>query len=257
MSKIHHPLGNGSRLSSRVLPSPIQLSRAVALDNAWLGDPPIRVRELAIELGISRIEERPELKSVGQLSLLDGELCISVSPGASEQRHRFTIAHEIGHYLLAVECAYPLSRQVGSWRVEVFCNSFASHLLIPSQWLRKYWSEAPVSLSTIESVACKAQVSQASAAAALARSLDSWHALFMLWRRRENTWYAPTCIGSSNRQVKSVEATDQTGEILEKAIRSKTRSHRIPMLVDGERMTIDCEIVALKSVVAVLAHTSS
>jgi IrrE N-terminal-like domain len=244
------------RQSLRGIPSPIRLSEYVFAQSECHRNPPIDVHSLAADFGISRIEIRPSLKTVGQLDVVDEELCILLPPGTSEQRHRFTIAHELGHYLLAVECGFPLSRQVGDRQVEVYCNSFASQLLIPHWWLHENWADAPVCLDTVQAVAARTQTNQASAALALSRSLGSWRALFMLWRRYKNSWYAPTCIRPSGMQVRRVEATTRTGEVLEGAIRSRTRSHRVPMFVDGEVVTIDCEVAPVGRGVAVLAHTT-
>jgi hypothetical protein len=238
------------------VPSPTWLSELAIREGNRDRTPPIDVRSIATEFGISNVVVRAGLKTAGQLEVCEGTLCILLPARTDERRNRFTIAHELAHYLLAVECGLSLSRQVGERQVESYCNAFASQLLIPHWWLRENWPDAPISLDTVESVANQTQTNRATAASALTRSLTSWRSLFMLWRRYKDSWYAPTCISPSGRPVPSVEATEHTGKFLEKAIQNRLRSHRVPMCVDGKQVTIECEMAPIDNGVAMLAHTT-
>ena len=54
---------------------------------------------------------------------------------APEVRQRFTLAHELGHWVLNNQ--HGQVRKVGSLKVEEWCNEFAAELLMPSEWVRR------------------------------------------------------------------------------------------------------------------------
>ena len=56
-------------------------------------------------------------------------------PAAVSPHERFTIAHELGHYMLMRETAFCRQRQADYWLGEDLCNHFASRLLIPDRLL--------------------------------------------------------------------------------------------------------------------------
>ena len=83
----------------------------------------------------------------GVLVLQDGRAVIGVNTNHSENRKRFTIAHELGHFLLHrsaaslfIDTAHVFFRNEksadGSRRQEVEANAFASELLMPEQAVR-------------------------------------------------------------------------------------------------------------------------
>jgi hypothetical protein len=73
-----------------------------------------------------------------------GDFTISLSPLSGNRRDRFTIAHELGHYVLHSEMGKkaPLSvRRDGSDRVEWEANWFAAGFLMPEAEFRKLAGE--------------------------------------------------------------------------------------------------------------------
>lgn len=68
---------------------------------------------------------------------------ISLSPLSGERRSRFTIAHEIGHYMLHSQLGkIPISvRRDGSGRVEWEANWFAAGFLMPEEEFKARQSE--------------------------------------------------------------------------------------------------------------------
>jgi len=69
---------------------------------------------------------------------------IVVNERAREQRKRFTIAHELGHWLLSQiqlkrDGSVNQPARVGATRVEEWCDRFAVELLMPERWIRSYF----------------------------------------------------------------------------------------------------------------------
>ena len=77
--------------------------------------------------------------------LLRERMVIEVEGSIHPHRQRFTIAHEIGHYILGhspVICVFDDRsaddpRQVNEYQA----NAFASELLMPEGWVKEYWRE--------------------------------------------------------------------------------------------------------------------
>ena len=109
---------------------------------------PIQVQELCKRLGLS-IEKDKLLPVDGRLiKRPDGSLCVLIKQAATSDafysRQRFTIAHEIGHYLLLDDCGMRSSPANNSeyFRIEKLCNRFAGALLVDSSLLeRALWND--------------------------------------------------------------------------------------------------------------------
>jgi Zn-dependent peptidase ImmA (M78 family) len=110
--------------------------------------PPVRVEELAEHLGIEiRREEFPDDIS-GALFRGEGRALIAINRSHHSNRQRFTIAHELGHYLLHPDSPanYDAKHQVGvhfrgktrngEWdSKEIEANRFAAELLMPRRMI--------------------------------------------------------------------------------------------------------------------------
>src|SRR5579864_1748252 len=101
---------------------------------------PVDVEEIARACGVVEISVRP-IPLDGYLARRpDGQLAIRYSSDSSPTRVRFTIAHEIGHLVIADETECPLEGPVarGPNRdaiVERLANRFASEILMPEHQL--------------------------------------------------------------------------------------------------------------------------
>lgn len=103
----------------------------------------IQVHELCERLGIS-IEEDRLLSVDGRLiKRPDGSFCILVKEDTANYdfypRNRFTIAHELGHYILLQDYGMNSRMENNSeyFRVEKLCNRFAGSLLVDGTMLEK------------------------------------------------------------------------------------------------------------------------
>lgn len=99
-----------------------------------------------------------------------GDFTISLSPFTSETRDNFTVAHELGHYVLHSEygthpCLIP---RKGSSSLETEANHFAAGLLMPERRFKQLWNECNKDLGLI---AASFQVSR-EAAGIRAEALD-------------------------------------------------------------------------------------
>jgi Zn-dependent peptidase ImmA (M78 family) len=102
---------------------------------------PIDIENIAIGVGIKEIEEIPTDKFEGMLVAIQDKTVgfINISKNIRENtRKRFTIAHELGHFLIpshknAYSCSsYDLNNyHDNKWPHEVEANQFAAELLMP------------------------------------------------------------------------------------------------------------------------------
>lgn len=94
----------------------------------------------------------PETGSTGYVEVDgEGKFVIALSPLPGEYRNRFTIAHELGHYILHSKIGEkPLfaTRQAGS-RAEWEANWFAAAFLMPAEEFVKVWTESEGSVGRL------------------------------------------------------------------------------------------------------------
>ncbi|MGH7298143.1 MAG: ImmA/IrrE family metallo-endopeptidase, partial [Polyangiaceae bacterium] len=112
-----------------------------------LTSPPVDVEALAKSIGVAEIRlER--ITSSGQLRDEGGTLHVVLSTGLSRTRRRFTLAHELGHAILALRS----SNMVREGRdLERFCDAFAGETLLPGHLLARL--ELPITASAIVNTA--------------------------------------------------------------------------------------------------------
>ena len=113
-----------------------------------LSTAPIDVKAIAKKYGVEVVEEAFPDDISGALSRGADHAVIAINKGHHENRQRFTIAHELGHYLLHGDSPayYDQEHQVGlhfrakvtgaSWNAkEIEANRFAAELLMPRRLL--------------------------------------------------------------------------------------------------------------------------
>ena len=126
-------------LSREFLSLPADIRRII--DGYWTGQLPIPVAALGRELGL-RIYEAHDLGDLvsGQISRIVDDNCdyeILVSASDPRVRKRFTVAHEISHYLLHKDeigdgiTDDVLYRSVLSSHIEAQANRLAADILMP------------------------------------------------------------------------------------------------------------------------------
>ena len=127
------------------------------LAKAGVHSAPVPVERIANYLGI-----KIRLADLGQdcsgILVRNGERAvIGVNWGHHTNRRRFSVAHEIGHFLLHdgdtyVDKGYrvnfrDLESGSGTKQEEIGANIFAAALLMPTDWVRKAFEEQPFDLT--------------------------------------------------------------------------------------------------------------
>ena len=111
-----------------------------------LSRPPIDVYKLAKKLGIRVVEEGLGNDVSGMLYREGDRAVILVNRNESSVRQRFSVAHELGHYILHQGSSVFVDRRVrfrdstsstGTNREEVQANRFAAALLMPESLVLK------------------------------------------------------------------------------------------------------------------------
>ena len=115
---------------------------------------PIDIEQIIEYLNIS-YKVNPDFRSIkitGSISLKDNEPFIWVNPmkNTNKERKRFTLAHELGHFMLHMAPLEDFSRfnpindlnisfnRDDNWDyVEMEANNFAAQLLMPSEYIKK------------------------------------------------------------------------------------------------------------------------
>ncbi len=111
-----------------------------ALEKCECDDAPVPVEEIANSLGLEVVEFAFHQKISGLLKKEQG--IIGVNQGQHPVRRRFTIAHELGHFLLGHGIETAQEEIVDETFGEDFpqereANMFASFLLMPGEWVKK------------------------------------------------------------------------------------------------------------------------
>ena len=152
--------------------------------------PPVDVAGVAHELGVHEIRLDPDLVEDGRLEH-SAELSVIIIRGDRQlrgrARRRFTLAHEVGHLLLARPDETLLARR--DWnddRTERFCDDFAAALLLPRQWVGETYRHHPPVLATVRDLAERTRTSLAASLVRLNEVLG-WSCALIHWRY-DTTW---------------------------------------------------------------------
>lgn len=107
---------------------------------AGLTGPPVDLsRVIGLFPGLEVAQE--PLDGDGYLVRVPGGAEVVINSRAPVSRQRFTLAHELGHYVIDSELARDIPRLQNS-ELERWCDSFAVGLLMPAAWVRKHVVES-------------------------------------------------------------------------------------------------------------------
>lgn len=139
----------------------------------YLSEYPVKLGHLAKELGVAIKVSSMNTGVSGQIKREDGDYLIRVNRHEARERQRFTIAHELAHFLLhkSVIDSSPegikdnvLYRSGEPERIEYEANRLAADIVMPMTLVQKVLKEefdGVVTEATIESLAARFQVSKA------------------------------------------------------------------------------------------------
>ncbi|MDR1485275.1 MAG: ImmA/IrrE family metallo-endopeptidase [Planctomycetaceae bacterium] len=121
------------------------------LEENFILDPPVIAQKLAEGYGLTVRYSffKPEYNDISGFIEADKKRIV-VNAEDSPARQNFTIAHELGHYLLEHDllgseytCLFRNPAKQKSTPIEQEANCFAANLLVPSFFLRKYLDDYP------------------------------------------------------------------------------------------------------------------
>jgi len=137
----------------------------------YLDEHPVRLGGIAKRLGVKVLLSTLPRGTSGQIGQEEGEFVIRINRHEAKHRQRFTLAHEIAHYLLHRDRIVAsggwseniLLRSGQPANVEYEANRLASDLVIPSAELAKVAAEytGPITSEVIEDLARRFGVSTA------------------------------------------------------------------------------------------------
>lgn len=132
---------------------------------------PVKLGEVAKRLGVKVLLSTLPRGTSGQIGQEDGEFVIRINRHEAKQRQRFTLAHELAHFLLhrdkiVAEGGWSenvLLRSGQPANIEYEANRLASDLVIPSSQLEAATEEytGPITSEIIEDLARRFGVSTA------------------------------------------------------------------------------------------------
>lgn len=129
---------------------------------------PVPIIRLSKSFGIAAVKKRTFDKNVsGQIRLVDGDYVIETNKAEPRTRRRFTIAHELAHFLLHKDkigngiTENTLYRSGLPTQYEVEANRLAADILMPNEKIQEYIDIHGTDQVTIESLAKAFDVSVA------------------------------------------------------------------------------------------------
>ncbi|MCY4461047.1 MAG: ImmA/IrrE family metallo-endopeptidase [Albidovulum sp.] len=137
----------------------------------FLGECPVRLGAMAARLGIKVLISTLPRGTSGRIEQEGDQFVIRINRHEAKHRQRFTLAHEIAHYLLHRDKIVAsggwsenvLLRSGQPQNIEYEANRLASDLVIPSNLLANATTEieGPITSETIKSFARRFGVSEA------------------------------------------------------------------------------------------------
>jgi Zn-dependent peptidase ImmA (M78 family)/DNA-binding XRE family transcriptional regulator len=117
------------------------------LEKAGVEEPPVRVQDLAIACGVLVIKRAMSDDLSGLVFDMNDAAVIAVNSDHGENRQRFSIAHELGHYLLSHHDRFHIDLTEGDppgydWQTERAANEFAAELLMPREMVLRELGQA-------------------------------------------------------------------------------------------------------------------
>ena len=195
----------------------------------WKAEAWVDIREMADQFGAVVLSE--PLDHAGDIQLVGSTALIRVNRDEPEERRRFTLAHELTHWLHAVDPvgveAVTVTRAAGRSE-EYLADKTAAALLLPQEWLRKNYAGTPHTLQTLGQVARACQVSL-SAALVRMRDVARWQKSLFHWERQRGEWALVGEAGLFPSQRGMIRTTECTSSDLNR-------------LVDGSWDTLDAPL---------------
>lgn len=189
-----------------------------------------------------------EMRGSGRLHLVGDSAVVELNAREPEVRRRFTLAHEIGHWVLRhPSVGGPRVREAMSYfrSEEVFCDRFAGALLMPAEVVRPLGAEQPREIHTVRALARPARVSQ-SAAFVRFRDLSYWQGVMVEWILQERRWILHGEAGLWPSEIGKIRTTEGTRMALKQlsACPGEQKAVYLPLSYAGAEATVEALVLA-------------
>lgn len=212
--------------------------------------PPTDLVKLAASLGVRTVRASP-LATDGRLIRSGPDLVIELNNSHSKARQRFSLAHEIGHLIVAQNggfLATTVKERVSAPfapdpNEEYLCNLAATDLLIPSEWVQDFLISRRLSLTTISQIARICETSL-EVAARRAVDLSTQSGRLIWWRKTERRW-RPYRAHPSYRPETLVwlEIVETEGNLLEAVFQNRRSTTGFQLLqIEGATERFNVEV---------------
>lgn len=218
--------------------------------------PAISAERLASELGVAKHEL--DIEEDGRLRL-DGQQPVALlRRDRPLERKRFTLCHEVAHWLLLSGVAGEEVTRLAcaaSESEEYLCDKVAGAMLMPGSWVQRSYRGWPRTLATVDAIARAAEVSRSAALVRLRDELGWRHSLVQ-WQNRRGRWVLQGQAGLYPAQHGMVRTTEATRFELSRAaalrrdpndpLTLQIWSHEVPVVAElratGSRATALVEL---------------
>lgn len=208
--------------------------------------PPIDVRRLARAMGVESIT-RESMVEDGRLEHRPGNTRIFLSADSHPARERFTLAHELGHLLLARPDVPLTARrlQPAMSSEERFCDAFAAALLMPVAWIRARGAGRAPSLALASAMAADCGCSLSSLVIRMNEILR-WRRALLTWRRERDSWRWVAAAGIPRSLHGDLRSTPETAAVLNAQTRSGEARVRLPFKLGDKVVYVPTELKPTK-----------
>jgi IrrE N-terminal-like domain len=226
-------------------------------------------------LGFSGPKRRPRVdvfalaESAGAELVITSQLCedgriedtpyatrIFLDRSPAKARRRFTLGHELGHFVLSDPKVFRLVRPqfvAERLRVEQLCDAFAAELLMPRKWIVKAYDEYPEEIDLLFDLSQRAEVSLAAGLTRLTTVLG-WRSS-LLYFQRERNWAPLITAGRVRRH--DVRLAAGADELLWQTYRTEgSQKHTIALFMNGREVELQGEMRATGNGVMCLVDLS-
>lgn len=127
----------------------IELKAQKILTDFGIYNPPVPIEEMVDKLNI-KISYAPSKDYSGMLIRKKSKTLMGINSTEPDARKRFSIAHELGHFLFSkksVSVDYRINNYVEKPEEEKRADSFAANILMPRRWVLRDFEK--ISKSTI------------------------------------------------------------------------------------------------------------
>jgi len=218
--------------------------------------PPIDLDALATQMGISEVREA-DMAEDGRLEHDGRRGTVYLRQGLGRGRRRFTLAHELAHWVLAhpgsPSTAY---RRVGSGDDEErLCDEIAAALLLPNQWTRRFQSR-PQNLSILRLMANRADVSL-SAALLRNREINNWHKSLLRFSLDQGRWRLQGVSGIPLNCHRAIRSAPSTHIVLSDLPSARDCERWLPLCVSDQEVDVLAQIDRTGRTVVALVELES